>query len=554
MVRKFKNIQLIITGLFTLSACSLDLVPQADLSDEVFWQTDQDFRQAVNYLYKASEIESTDMMLYPLYRDVMSDNAVNKDRSTISNGSYLPSANFGPWDRDYEIIRAANNILEHVADFASSSSPRYSAEAKFFRAYAYADLVSRYGDVPLITKTLDIDSEELYAPRAPREEVVAAIYRDLDEAAVNLPANSELNMGTEYGMVTSGAVLALKSRVALREGTWNKFHHNSNFESHLQTAKDAALAVMNSNEYQLFDQFGLESYKQLFKIAGEGPGNKEAIWVYQYGVNYDNSVLTTYYAATTIEGYAGITRSLVDDFLCTDGLPIGKSPLYQGWQNAVSEFENRDPRLNGTVLKKGDRYTDAKPYIPSLQSITGYAIYKYFDVTDPAAGETQDRVNRFIDMMVIRYGEVLLNYAEASYELDDAIGDNDLNISINLLRDRVGMPHLTNGFVAANGLNMREEIRRERRVELGMEGFRYDDLLRWKTAEIALPKAVLGTRLFAAEYPGVDPSSINMTADSIVIAESESRRSFDPAKHYLWPLPLNQLALNPNLIQNPNWE
>lgn len=551
MIQAIKKIKILAAGLLLLSSCDLNLVPEANLSDEVYWKTDQDFRQALNYLYKAIEIPSTDKEAYPLFTDVLSDNAVSSGFNSISNGSYIPGSNFGPWDRDYRIIRAANNILEHTARFTSQFTPRYIAEAKFFRAYAYTDLVSRYGDVPLILKTLDTDSEELYAPRTPRQQVIEAIYADLDAAAVDLPANSRLNAAREYGMVTNGAALAIKSRVALREGTWNKFHNNANFREHLEVAKTAALAVMNSNEYQLFDKFGLESYKQLFKIAGEGPGNKEAIWVYPYGVSYTSEIIRTYYAATTIAGGAGITRSLVDDFLCTDGLPITKSPLYKGQQNALSEFENRDPRLNGTVLKKGDKYRGGNPYIPEMTSITGYAINKYFDVLPPEV--TPEQVNYFIDMILIRYAEVLLNYAEATYELNSMISDGDLDVSINLLRDRVGLPHLTNAFVAANGLNMQQEIRRERRTELGMEGFRYDDLLRWKTAEVEMPGALLGVRLFPAEYPGVDPTAVNLTPEGMVIAEPGSRRSFDPGKHYLWPLPLNQLALNPNLEQNPNW-
>src|SRR5690606_20788055 len=193
------------------------------------------------------------------------------------------------------------------------------------------------------------------------------------------------------------------------------------------------------------------------------------------------------------------------------------------------------------------RYTLGNPYIPNLTSGTGYAVYKYFDQTPG------QQVNRHIDLMLIRYAEVLLNYAEASYELNESISDADLDLSINLLRDRVNMPHLSNAFTAANNLEMREEIRRERRVELGMEGFRYDDLLRWKIAETELPKPVLGVKLFPEEYPGVDPSAVNMNADDIVIAETGENRTFDPAKHYLWPLPLNQTALNTNLQQNPNW-
>jgi hypothetical protein len=463
----------------------------------------------------------------------------------------LPAASFGPWDRDYRIIRAANNVLEHLTKFESTSKLRYSAEAKFFRAYAYADLVARYGDVPLIKQSLDTDSPDLYAARTARKQVIEAVYNDLNEAATGLPLNSKLVKASEYGMVTQGAALAFKSRVALREGTRNKFHNNSDFTPHLQIAKDAALAVMKSNEYALFDKYGTESYKKLFKIAGEGPDNKEAIWVFQYGASYTNDIVRTYYAANTTIGTAGITRVLVDDFLCTDGLPIQRSPLYKGQQNATSEFENRDPRLTGTVLKKGEPYRGGNPYIPELTSITGYAINKYFDVLKTEGQPEQ--VNYFIDMMLIRFGEVLLNYAEATYELGEVITDEDLNLSINRLRTRVSMPPLTNAFITANGLTMRDEIRRERRVELGMEGFRYDDLLRWKTAAVELPKPLLGVRLFPAEYPGVDPAKINRTPEGFVIAEPQTKRRFDPAKNYLWPLPLNQLALNSNLIQNPNW-
>lgn len=550
MIRKFKNIGIVLAGTFLLSACNLDLVPEADLSDEVFWKTDQDFRQGVNYLYKAIEMGATESE-YPLMKDVLSDNAVMTGFNAVSNGSYLPSSNFGPWDRNYRVIRAANNILDHVADFSSKSTPRYVAEAKFFRAYAYADLVSRYGDVPLIMKTLDTDSEELYAPRTPRAQVVEAVYKDLDDAAADLPLNSKLVKATEYGMVTKGAALAFKSRVALREGTRNKFHGAGTFNTHLQIAKDAALAVMNSNEYALFDKFGVDSYKKLFKIAGEGPDNKEAIWVFQYGASYTNETLRTYYAANTSIGYAGLTRSLVDDFLCTDGLPIKKSPLYKGQVSSTSEYENRDPRLTGTVVRKGEPYLGGNPYIPRLTSITGYEINKYFDVQKV---DTQpEQVNYFIDMILIRLGEVLLNYAEATYELGETITDADLNLSINRLRTRVSMPALTNAFVTANGLNMRDEIRRERRVELGMEGFRYDDLLRWKTAATEMPKPLLGVKVFPAEYPGVDPAKLNVNAEGFVIAEPESKRKFDVTKNYLWPLPLNQLALNPKLVQNPNW-
>jgi hypothetical protein len=117
MIQAIKKIKILAAGLLFLSSCDLNLVPEANLSDEVYWKTDQDFRQALNYLYKAIEIPSTDKDAYPLFMDVLSDNAVSSGFNSISNGSYIPGSNFGPWDRDYRIIRAANNILEHTARF-----------------------------------------------------------------------------------------------------------------------------------------------------------------------------------------------------------------------------------------------------------------------------------------------------------------------------------------------------------------------------------------------------------------------------------------------------
>jgi hypothetical protein len=158
----------------------------------------------------------------------------------------------------------------------------------------------------------------------------------------------------------------------------------------------------------------------------------------------------------------------------------------------------------------------------------------------------------FIDRILIRYAEVLLNNAEAKFELNGSISDEDLNKTINLLRDRVGMIHLTNAFVAANGLDMRTEIRRERRIELALEGFRYWDLIRWKTAETELPKTLKGTKYFPDEYGTT--AQVTIGADGFVVVQDVSKRHFDPQRDYLWPLPLQELGLNPNLgDNNPNW-
>lgn len=545
---KLKDILIVlIVGLFTINACDiLEQTPESDLSDVVYWQSENDFRQAANYLYKRFWTGCCGQD-YLLYTDNRSDNAIGFDPNEISNGSYQASANFGPWNRDYEVIRSANNLLEkaEVSDLLPQQIDRYVAEARFFRAYAYAELVKRYGDVPLILQTLDTDDEELYTPRTPREQVMDQIYEDLDFAVANLPDADSLRTTAEYGRVSSGTAQSLKSRVALFEGTWNKFHGDgSSYTAHLEEARDAALTVMQSGQYSLFDGFGSDSYRLLFKNEGEGPENPEVIWIYVYGFGGNNDVNGNQYTQSLSNGRMGGSRSLIDDYLCSDGLPIELSSLYQGQQNASSEYESRDPRLDGTIVKPGDVYfVQNVPYIPQLSTPTGYHIEKYYDNTN----------RRYRDHMIIRYGEVLLNYAEAVYELDENISDAQLDESVNLLRDRVEMPHLTNSFVSDNGLDMREEIRRERRIELAFEGFRYDDLVRWKEAENELPKPILGVRFFNAEYPADDPSTLSFTADSVVIVESADQRNFDPAKQYLWPIPLNELALNPNLEQNPEW-
>ena len=193
------------------------------------------------------------------------------------------------------------------------------------------------------------------------------------------------------------------------------------------------------------------------------------------------------------------------------------------------------------------------PWVPktSLGSRTAFAPKKGFSVTDQtiAGGGTTDR-------MLIRYAEVLLIFAEAKYELNGNISDADLNLSINALRTRVGFaPKLTNAFVTTNNLNMRDEIRRERTVELALEGFRYDDLIRWKLAETLLPKDLLGAKFIASEWVGTNGSSLNLNADQVLITEPASTRHFRPERDYLYPVPVHEITTSGGaVVQNPNWQ
>lgn len=540
-MKNMKNYILLALIVLLGYSCDLDRFPEDTLSDTNYWKSEADFNQALNILYRTIPGWGS------YSADNMSDLQVGSGPNSISDGSYQPSANFGPWNGSYSAIRKANNIIEKLDDVSLGNSEVIEGEARFFRALAYFNLVKAYGDVPLILKTLELNSEELYAPRTPRADVIAQVLADLDFGANKLP--NKAKRGTS-GRITSGAAMAFKARVALYEGTRAKYHGYSGADALIKVAKDAALSVMQSGEYSLYEDKGngYDNYRNLFLYDGEG--SDETILVHEYGVNNDNNI-AGWNNRNLEQGGACATRKLVDSYLCTDGLPITKSPLFKGWTEYASEWIDRDPRLLSSVLRRGDdlKGFDA-PWKPSIYStLSGILFKKYYWADDWLDGKSS-----FIDWMFIRYAEVLLVYAEATYELGGTISDADLDLSINKLRDRVEMPHLTNAFVSANGLDMKEEIRRERACELVMEGFRYDDIMRWKIAEDVLPQEILGARLFAGEYINVDPNSFNLTADSMIIAQPASKRTFDPAKQYLWPLPISQLGLNKNLEQNPNWD
>lgn len=430
-------------------------------------------------------------------------------------------------------------------------------EARFFRAYAYLQLVQRYGDVPLLTTTLDIDSEELEMPRTPKAEVAAQIYEDLDFAAAWLPDFGALP-AADYGRVTKSTAQALKARAGLFLGTFGKYHGESGYEEHLQEAVEAALFVMNQG-HVLFADYG-----KLFVNEGDGPANKENIFVKIYGESVSNLILGHNYSRDLENGRVAVTRNLIRQYLYEDGLPAynernelkaNRSSFYiqEGVEETYNSiFDRRDPRLSYTLFRAGEQAYKG-PWIPTttLGSRTGYATKKGFSAEDwqiNNAGTT--------DKILIRYGEVLLIYAEAKYELDGAISDSDLNRTINALRSRVGMTvELTNAFVANHQLNMLEEIRRERTVELALEGFRYTDIIRWKLAEIVLTQHILGAKYNQTDWEGADVSNLNLNADEVVVVEAASTRRFDPAKDYLYPVPLNEISLSGgNVIQNPNWK
>lgn len=288
---------------------------------------------------------------------------------------------------------------------------------------------------------------------------------------------------------------------------------------------------------------------------------------------YQRDILAHSYTHALQRGYTLPTKKLADMYLCNDGLPITQSPLFQGYINTIAEYQNRDPRMTMTMLIPGTKIVQpllgpegvaSWPFYPQRNPNTGYTIYKFFS-EDVFSNELQENGNSHsYDLHLIRYAEVLLIYAEAKLERNGIISDADLDKSINVIRQRVNMPALTNAFVTANGLDMKEEVRRERTIELAMEGFRYDDLRRWKTAETELKEDTKGIKIVGSTWTDpiiVDGANRNPYAgaswqsktdgNGFIIAETG--RNFDPVKHYLRPLPTKEIAINDKLQQNPGW-
>ncbi len=539
MKSKFKYIISTCLLFIGMTACDVERLPETSISDATFWRSETDLIAATNYLYTFLPGFTTE--------DVWSDDAIGLTSNGISDGSRLAPATDGSYNTPYQLIRAANNIIEKAPRASANTSEaiidRHVAVARFFRALGYFSLVQKYGDVPLITKILEDTSPELTAPASPRAEIIDLIYQDLDFAAAKLQTISALG-AANFGRISNTGALAFKARVALFEGTRSKYHNYGDAKKHLSLAVAAAKAVIDSKQHSLF-----ANYFNLFQYEGEGLQNKENIIVRQYGVSLTDRVLThTYYRGTIENGNKNPTKSLVDSYLMADGLPITKSPLYKAPVKSTDVFVNRDDRLSQTVMKAGDPYIFTKKVFDVAVLVfqkTGFCFRKFSNIDD------WNNQASTIDRPLLRYAEVLLTYAEAKYELDGSISDADLDLAINPLRARGKIAKLTNAFVTANGLNMRDEIRRERRVELAQEGHRYWDLIRWKTAEIELPKPVLGNYFFKTEFGTA--TTVNLTPDNYILVTAANFRKFDPAKDYLWPLPLNEISLNPNLKQNPNW-
>jgi hypothetical protein len=534
----------------------LDLNPLDKISDESYWKTSSDFQLFANDFYNALQgahnyTENNSDIAFGIGTDAATD----ADNRSKSNGSYLAKSASPLWDDSYKYIRAANYLLQKAQESGLGTEiDRWVGEALFFRAYNYWNLVRSFGGVPKIDKVLDVTSPELFTTKSSQPEIINFILADLDNAISKLPLQSELT-GDETGRVTKGAAVALKARAALYMATWAKYHGEGDPGNYFTEAISTAEAVITSNEYGLYTGMGADSYKYLFILQGDD--SKEVLLARRY---YANRKVHNWTRELWFN-YMVPTKTIADLYLTTDGLPITQSPLFQGYGTLTSEFQNRDPRMSMTFIVPGSTIFFEggllQPTFPGFSGSnatrTGYMIRKFLDETVDA---TQFKGE--YDFKEFRYAEVLLILAEALYEKNGSISDADLNRTINVLRSRVNMPALNNAFVTANSLDMLNEIRRERTVELAFEGFRRDDLRRWKLAETVLPQAIKGVKFVGTEYQTKYPdlkigTDIQVDGAGFIVAESAGSRQFLP-KHYLDPIPLQQVQLSKGtLAQNTGW-
>ena len=541
-MKSIKNISwIVLLFLTTVTSCKkLDLAPADRFTDVNYWTSTDKATSILNTAY-SQMFNSSRFFL----NEALSDNAYNgrgdsEGVASIAAGTY--DASLGrvksEWNDHYAGIKTCNLFLDNVdrvENMDAALKERMKAESRFLRAFQYFQLMTWFGDVPLFAKDISLE-ESLSIARTPRAEVLAFILTELDAAIAALPVNTAY-AANDKGRITKGAALGLKARVYLYEGRW-------------QDVVTTCEAIMggNNGSYSLFS-----SYDGLFLPQNEN--NSEVLLDFQFApVDRTYNHLFDFVPISVGARLNSLapTQELVDSYLMTNGRSINEAG--SGY-DAEDPYVNRDPRLTSTVVYHNYKWTRPDGTVKTIyikpgtdpeatkmdeyaaggvNSPTGYYLRKYYDPTS---------LTNFVsglNLILIRYADVLLMYAEARNELG-TMDEGVWNQTIKALRSRAGFvdPAALNFNAALGQTGLRGVIRNERRTELAMEGLRIFDIRRWKTAEVVLNGWVHG-----AKY---GPTSID---NGYIRA---NLRVFDPGKHYLWPIPRDERNLNPNLQQNPGW-
>lgn len=557
----------------------LDFQPKDRLSPDTYFRTETDCELWTNNYYtvfpSAEGVYSEPFDV--IVRDVLADEI---------SGVRKPMPTDGNWK--WTKLREMNFFLSRSSQIEEESVRlRYEGLTRFFRAYFYFEKVKRYGDVPWVDKPLSSDDNELYKGRDSREFVMEKVMEDIDFAIANLPEKQDVYH------VTRWTARALKSRIALFEGTFRKYHGIDGYEKYLQECVTASEPFLNG-PYNIYTT-GSTPYQDLF--TSQNAIGTEIILARAYtsaisGMTHDvNGHLT---GATM--GRPGMTRNAVNMYLMRDGSRYTDQPGY-ATKTFADECKNRDLRMAQTIrTPKYKRIGGNKELAPDLsRSTTGYQLIKY--LTEEKYDANKASTN---DMPLFRLAEVLLNYAEAKAELG-TLKQDDLNKTIKPLRSRAGLPELDmeeanenpdpylsspeTGYANVTGANKGVilEIRRERTLETPMEGLRYWDIMRWKegkrfekpieglyfagTGEYDLDgNGTVDVYIYDSETaPGnkADVLYLKLGTDIVLsektsgnlLAHSSTHRIWNEERDYLYPIPTDDRVLTQGAIsQNPGWD
>lgn len=545
----------------------MDRFPTTSVTDNNFWNSERDMELYCNGLYTYIKGHGVGHDQSPIVAgDNQSDNMVPQNYDKVAAGEHIVPEKSGDNEWNWEFIRKCNYFLSRYnrAGIAQKIKDSYAAEVHFFKCWEYFNKVKRYGDVPWLSEDLTTDSEELFAPRDSRLLVMDSVLTNLNWAISNLPVKSE----AVDGRINKDVALILKARICLHEGTFRKYHGIDDGTTFLKEAVDAVSTLMHEGNYSIYNTGNPDKdYRNLFCDL-DLAGNPEMIYYKKYELGLlGNRISNLLEGEESALGWS-VSKSLVDSYLCECGKPISLcKEHFLGHDSIQAEMLHRDPRLCQTVCYPGKDLLRESilPSIPgsgmSTSNIpTGYRIIKFW-VDDPE--EYLRYQQGILDAPIFRYAEALLIYAEAKAELGECT-QNDLDKSINLLRKRVGMPDMIIANLIKDPLSdfpllpvLIDEIRRERRVELALESFRYDDMMRWKAGKL-FENPVRGMKYVASQYPKVVLGKhIQIDDEGFILPYWNilpNGRTFDESKHYYFPLPTEELVINPNLKQNPGWK
>lgn len=618
--------------LVTFTGCEdfLDRDPQNKQTNDSYWLNETSLRTYAQDFYSSYYTGyGTD---YTIFGGYFSGDNFTDDFLTLGGGyrNFPTSATTdsnaegtektNPWSAGFDVVYKANVMIEKIKgmNISDEAKNHWTGIARYFRAMAYSTMTKLYGGVPYIDRVLDPfkDEEELYKDRDSYLTVAQKILEDYQYALTNMRVDDTKRQVNKY------VVAAYMSRDMLYHATWLKYHgttvgpesqkvSDADLKAFFQGAIDGAEVVMGNSKFGVGND-----YNAIFS-TDDLAGNPEVIFYREYTYGVQGNALMSYNAAENLNELGSVTENAVESYLCSDGLPIGQSPLYKGAENPSIEntFQNRDPRLYQTLVDSLRIFNSGLS--PMAASPTGYAPKKFLNEQWYAEGSPYTKnIYSPADAPTIRYAEVLLNYVEARYEISKvggtAFAQSDLDKSINKLRGRKltkwgekplverSMPVVTlsGSNLTVKGVTINDpardtdvdpilwEIRRERRMELIMEGRRGEDLRRWAKYEYLNSedesgnpdKTFLGAYIKVADYPGIktgqsgvhlfdpaDPTNANPSQGFIWYLNQKNIRVFkkgelDSERYYLRAIPNSQIVTykdkNGNkykLTQNPGW-